>query len=86
MSAASTQHRCSCPSGFPASVERDSASGTRFCADCGTVLEENEIVAEVQFVEGGNGGRAALGSSINANTQLGRNAFGSNSGRSATVE
>ncbi|KAI9183089.1 transcription factor TFIIIB subunit brf1 [Blastocladiella emersonii ATCC 22665] len=61
-----TQYKCTCPDGHPAAIQSDTASGTSFCAECGTVLEENEIVAEVTFVEGGNGGSMALGRRINA--------------------
>ncbi|KAI9268764.1 hypothetical protein BY458DRAFT_436724 [Sporodiniella umbellata] len=39
--------------------EADSASGTVYCVDCGTVLEENTIVAEVSFGET-SGGRAVI--------------------------
>ncbi|EIE87227.1 hypothetical protein RO3G_11938 [Rhizopus delemar RA 99-880] len=39
--------------------EADAASGTVYCVDCGTVLEENTIVAEVTFGETA-GGKAIL--------------------------
>ncbi|KAI8381450.1 uncharacterized protein BYT42DRAFT_613227 [Radiomyces spectabilis] len=48
--------RCRCGSN---KVEADAASGTTYCVACGEVLEENNIVAEVQFAEM-SGGKTVL--------------------------
>ncbi|KAI7907515.1 uncharacterized protein BX663DRAFT_445246 [Cokeromyces recurvatus] len=43
-------------------TESDAASGTSYCIDCGTVLEENTIVSEVTFGEASNGKAILQGS------------------------
>lgn len=45
----------SCPNCGCNEVEVDAAQGTSFCVKCGTVLEENTIVAEVTFSENAAG-------------------------------
>jgi len=47
-------------------VEKDSARGDTVCTNCGTVLEENAIVAEVEFQETGAGGHSVVGQFISA--------------------
>ncbi|KAI9473851.1 MAG: hypothetical protein EXX96DRAFT_528798 [Benjaminiella poitrasii] len=42
--------------------ESDASSGTSYCIDCGTVLEENTIVSEVTFGEASNGKAILQGS------------------------
>ncbi|KAL9547919.1 hypothetical protein MBANPS3_005938 [Mucor bainieri] len=72
--------RChNCGSG---KTESDSANGTIYCVDCGTVLEENTIVAEVTFGET-SGGKAVLqGSYAGESGRIsGGGLFGRNRGR-----
>ncbi|CEJ00569.1 hypothetical protein RMCBS344292_14621 [Rhizopus microsporus] len=63
-------------------TESDAASGTSYCIDCGTVLEENTIVAEVTFGET-SGGRAILQGSFAGDSGriAGGGLFGRNRGR-----
>ncbi|ORZ37691.1 cyclin-like protein, partial [Catenaria anguillulae PL171] len=64
------------------------AAGNTVCADCGTVLEQDEIVAEVTFLEGSNGGHTALGGRVTADS-VGRHALpgmGRSSGRNPTYD
>ncbi|XP_029453959.1 transcription factor IIIB 90 kDa subunit isoform X2 [Rhinatrema bivittatum] len=42
-------------------IDIDQARGDAVCTGCGSVLEDNIIVSEVQFVESGGGGSAAVG-------------------------
>ncbi|XP_012520516.1 PREDICTED: transcription factor IIIB 90 kDa subunit isoform X1 [Propithecus coquereli] len=42
-------------------IELDAARGDAVCTGCGSVLEDNIIVSEVQFVESSGGGSAAVG-------------------------
>lgn len=42
-------------------IEFDSARGDAVCTGCGSVLEDNIIVSEVQFVENSGGGSSAVG-------------------------
>ncbi|XP_004603667.2 transcription factor IIIB 90 kDa subunit [Sorex araneus] len=42
-------------------IELDSARGDAVCTACGSVLEDNIIVSEVQFVENSGGGSSAVG-------------------------
>ncbi|XP_077179986.1 transcription factor IIIB 90 kDa subunit isoform X2 [Paroedura picta] len=42
-------------------IEVDSARGDAVCTGCGSVLEDNIIVSEVQFVENSGGGSSAVG-------------------------
>lgn len=39
----------------------DAARGDAVCMGCGSVLEDNIIVSEVEFVESGGGGSLAVG-------------------------
>ncbi|KAI8354185.1 hypothetical protein BD560DRAFT_407830 [Blakeslea trispora] len=63
-------------------IESDGPSGTSFCVECGTVLEENTIVAEVTFGET-SGGKAILqGSYAGESGRIsGGGLFGRNRGR-----
>ncbi|XP_032123509.1 transcription factor IIIB 90 kDa subunit isoform X1 [Sapajus apella] len=42
-------------------IELDAARGDAVCTACGSVLEDNIIVSEVQFVESSGGGSSAVG-------------------------
>ncbi|VTJ80601.1 transcription factor IIIB 90 kDa subunit isoform X3 [Marmota monax] len=42
-------------------IELDAARGDAVCTGCGSVLEDNIIVSEVQFVENSGGGSSAVG-------------------------
>ncbi|XP_076984482.1 transcription factor IIIB 90 kDa subunit isoform X2 [Tamandua tetradactyla] len=42
-------------------IELDAARGDAVCTSCGSVLEDNIIVSEVQFVENSGGGSSAVG-------------------------
>ncbi|XP_063097123.1 transcription factor IIIB 90 kDa subunit isoform X3 [Cavia porcellus] len=42
-------------------IELDAARGDAVCTACGSVLEDNIIVSEVQFVENSGGGSSAVG-------------------------
>lgn len=44
----------------------DQARGSAVCTDCGSVLEDNIIVSEVQFVEGSGGVSSAVGQFVSA--------------------
>ncbi|KAF8583525.1 BRF1-domain-containing protein [Ramaria rubella] len=45
-------------------IEYDAAAGNGFCVQCGTVVEENTIVAEVTFGEASNGAAVVQGSYV----------------------
>ncbi|KAL1925245.1 uncharacterized protein VTP21DRAFT_128 [Calcarisporiella thermophila] len=57
--------QCQCPGGMP-TIEMDGAAGNAFCSRCGTVLEENTIVAEVTFGETSSGQAILQGSFVAA--------------------
>lgn len=61
MSAKAVCPRCGC-----AEIDKDAATGGAYCTNCGSVLEENAIVAEVEFFETGSGGHGALGQFVSA--------------------
>ena len=42
-------------------IEVDAARGDAVCTGCGSVLEDNIIVSEVQFVENSGGASSAVG-------------------------
>lgn len=42
-------------------IDVDAARGDAVCMGCGSVLEDNIIVSEVEFVESGGGGSLAVG-------------------------
>lgn len=44
-----------------ADIDVDQARGSAVCTSCGSVLEDNIIVSEVQFVEGSGGVSSAVG-------------------------
>lgn len=45
-------------------IDVDQARGDAVCMGCGSVLEDNVIVSEVQFMETGGGGSSAVGQSV----------------------
>ena len=42
-------------------IDTDAARGDAVCTNCGTVLEDQIIVSEVQFQESGAGGASMIG-------------------------
>lgn len=55
-------------------IDVDQARGDAVCMGCGSVLEDNIIVSEVEFVETGGGGSLAVGQFVSAegeNEELG---------------
>lgn len=49
-----------------ADIDVDQARGSAVCTGCGSVLEDNIIVSEVQFVEGSGGVSSAVGQFVSA--------------------
>uniref|UniRef100_A0A8C9Z3W3 Transcription factor IIIB 90 kDa subunit n=1 Tax=Sander lucioperca TaxID=283035 RepID=A0A8C9Z3W3_SANLU len=49
-----------------ADIDVDQARGSAVCTGCGSVLEDNIIVSEVQFVEGSGGVSSAVGTVLKA--------------------
>ncbi|XP_053192205.1 transcription factor IIIB 90 kDa subunit-like [Scomber japonicus] len=47
-------------------IDVDQARGDAVCMTCGSVLEDNIIVSEVEFVETGGGGSSAVGQFVSA--------------------
>ncbi|KAH1007776.1 hypothetical protein HUJ04_004970 [Dendroctonus ponderosae] len=58
------------------SIEVDPARGDAVCTDCGSVLEDNIIVAEVQYEEGANGTSNAIGQFVSSDSKGGSTKFG----------
>lgn len=56
-------------------IEEDNARGDAVCTNCGTVLEDNLIVSEVQFEEVGHGS-AAIGQFVSSDTTGGATNYG----------
>ncbi|KAG8457327.1 hypothetical protein KFE25_014056 [Diacronema lutheri] len=48
-------------------TDYDAAKGDTVCVNCGTVIEENTIVSEVQFAEDANGASSVVGQFISSN-------------------
>ncbi|KAF9164029.1 transcription factor TFIIIB subunit brf1 [Mortierella sp. AD010] len=46
------------------SIEYDAGQGNSICTQCGTVLEENTIVAEISFSEGSGGAASVVGTFV----------------------
>uniref|UniRef100_A0A8D2IH65 TFIIB-type domain-containing protein n=1 Tax=Varanus komodoensis TaxID=61221 RepID=A0A8D2IH65_VARKO len=53
-------------------IEVDSARGDAVCTGCGSVLEDNIIVSEVQFVENSGGGSSAVGQFVSLDGAWGK--------------
>lgn len=54
----------------------DSARGDAVCTNCGTVLEDNIIVSEVQFEETGHGTATAVGQFVSSDRKGGATGYG----------
>uniref|UniRef100_A0A665X5N3 Transcription factor IIIB 90 kDa subunit n=1 Tax=Echeneis naucrates TaxID=173247 RepID=A0A665X5N3_ECHNA len=50
-------------------IDVDQARGSAVCTGCGSVLEDNIIVSEVQFVEGSGGVSSAVGQFVSADVK-----------------
>ncbi|OIR57680.1 MAG: transcription initiation factor TFIIIB subunit Brf1 [Amphiamblys sp. WSBS2006] len=57
-----------CPHCTSTSLQTDPAQGHTVCTDCGSVLEENTVVTEVQFTDKSGGGAAVQGQFVSATT------------------
>ncbi|KAJ8971495.1 hypothetical protein NQ317_013134 [Molorchus minor] len=57
-------------------IEVDPARGDAVCTNCGSVLEDSIIVAEVQFEEGAHGSSSAIGQFVSADSKGGATKFG----------
>ncbi|XP_055908053.1 transcription factor IIIB 90 kDa subunit [Eupeodes corollae] len=57
-------------------IEVDNARGDAVCTNCGSVLEDNLIVSEVQFEEAGHGGSAMVGQFVAADSTGGATNYG----------
>lgn len=53
-----------CPYCNSSEIDEDPSRGDATCMGCGTVLEESQIVADVQFQETGAGGYEVIGESF----------------------
>lgn len=53
-------------------IELDAARGDAVCTGCGSVLEDNIIVSEVQFVENSGGGSSAVGQFVSLDGESAR--------------
>jgi transcription factor IIIB subunit 2 len=65
-----------CKSCGSSDIEVDPARGDAVCTNCGSVLEVNIIVAEVQFEEGTHGTNSAIGQFVSADSKGGATKFG----------
>lgn len=54
----------SCPQCNSSDIESDPSRGESYCTKCGTVVESNCIVSEVQFEEGTRGGSHVIGQHV----------------------
>uniref|UniRef100_A0A3B5L1K5 TFIIB-type domain-containing protein n=1 Tax=Xiphophorus couchianus TaxID=32473 RepID=A0A3B5L1K5_9TELE len=57
-------------------IDVDQARGDAVCMGCGSVLEDNIIVSEVEFVETGGGGSLAVGQFVSSEGGLKNPTFG----------
>lgn len=51
-------------------IDVDAARGDAVCMGCGSVLEDNIIVSEVEFVESGGGGSLAVGQFVSSEGEV----------------
>ncbi|XP_051813798.1 BRF1 RNA polymerase III transcription initiation factor subunit a isoform X2 [Acanthochromis polyacanthus] len=56
----------SCKNCGSSEIDVDASRGNAVCMSCGSVLEDNIIVSEVEFVETGGGGSLAVGQFVSA--------------------
>jgi transcription factor IIIB 90 kDa subunit len=54
-----------CPSCGCSDTDYDPARGDTVCTQCGTILQENDIVEELSFVEGSHGSSSMVGTMVN---------------------
>lgn len=67
-------HKCkNCGS---ADIEVDNARGDAVCTNCGSVLEDNIIVSEIQFEENAHGTHSAVGQFVSAESKGGGTVYG----------
>lgn len=59
-----------------ADIEVDNARGDAVCTQCGSVLEDNIIVSEVQFEEGAHGSSNAVGQFVSSESKGGATGYG----------
>uniref|UniRef100_A0A1Q3G0Z6 B-related factor 1 n=1 Tax=Culex tarsalis TaxID=7177 RepID=A0A1Q3G0Z6_CULTA len=59
-----------------AEIEVDNARGDAVCTNCGSVLEDNIIVSEVQFEENAHGASSAVGQFVASDSKGGATAYG----------
>ncbi|XP_052868526.1 transcription factor IIIB 90 kDa subunit [Anopheles cruzii] len=59
-----------------ADIEVDNARGDAVCTNCGSVLEDNIIVSEVQFEENAHGASSAVGQFVASDSRGGATAYG----------
>ncbi|KAJ8724047.1 hypothetical protein PYW07_008027 [Mythimna separata] len=57
-------------------IEVDPARGDAVCTNCGSVLEDNIIVAEIEFQENAHGGASTIGQFVSAESKGGATGFG----------
>ncbi|CAH0594115.1 unnamed protein product [Chrysodeixis includens] len=57
-------------------IEVDPARGDAVCTSCGSVLEDNIIVAEIEFQENAHGGASTIGQFVSAESKGGATGFG----------
>ncbi|XP_055850232.1 transcription factor IIIB 90 kDa subunit [Episyrphus balteatus] len=57
-------------------IEVDNARGDAVCTNCGSVLEDNLIVSEIQFEEAGHGASAMVGQFVAADSTGGATNYG----------
>ncbi|KAK5917074.1 hypothetical protein CgunFtcFv8_011995 [Champsocephalus gunnari] len=72
-------------------IDVDQARGDAVCMTCGSVLEDNIIVSEVEFVETGGGGSSAVGQFVsseggNINPSFGENNHYQGMGRESRAQ
>uniref|UniRef100_A0A182MFW1 TFIIB-type domain-containing protein n=1 Tax=Anopheles culicifacies TaxID=139723 RepID=A0A182MFW1_9DIPT len=59
-----------------ADIEVDNARGDAVCTNCGSVLEDNIIVSEIQFEENAHGAASAVGQFVASDSRGGATAYG----------
>ena len=51
-------------------IDKDPARGDAVCTNCGSVLEDQIIVSEVQFQENASGGANVIGQYVSAEGEI----------------
>lgn len=57
-------------------IEVDPARGDAVCTNCGSVLEDSIIVADLEFQETAHGGASVIGQFVSAESKGGASGFG----------